>query len=84
MIGQLLLFLACLVCGAVLRGLYFLMRIVQKRTGILAVSIVFDCIYGVVFFAPLFLLAAFYNDGAITVYMAAAQAVGFLLAKLLF
>lgn len=84
MIGELLLFCACLVSGGVLRGVYFLMRLVCRRTNLLLVSITFDVLYGVAFFLPLFTLALFFNDGMITFYMAAGQVIGFFLLKLLF
>lgn len=73
---ELALFGVCAAVGLALCGLYLLFGLLRKSGGIVG-TVISDILFAAVAFAPLFLLAAFFNDGIIAVYMAAGEALGF-------
>lgn len=82
--SELLLFGACLALGAIARTLYRLVTMLEKRTKILAVTIILDfllvAIVAICYTAILF----FMSNGQILSYTLAALALGFLIISIFF
>ena len=73
------LFALSIACGVVLGLCYIPLRAVGKRGGALGV-VLSDAVFAAVFFAPLALLGALFNDGIVSAFMWGGQSVGFVLA----